>query len=372
MKVVVDDKVPFLEGVLDRFFDVVYKPGDQIGHNDLVDADALLIRTRTQCSNTLLQNTAIKMIATATIGYDHIDTEYCSKAGIEWRNAPGCNAWAVEQYVVAAILELAVKYSLPVDQLTLGVVGVGHVGSKVAAAGEALGMRVLLCDPPRQRVEGGNFVPLATILEECDIITFHVPLTVEGEDRTYHMADDFFFAKLRRMPIIINSSRGEVVMGDALKRALIARSVKGAVLDVWEKEPNIDVELLRLVDIATPHIAGYSVEGKANGTTMAVREISQFFGLGINDWYPQSVPKPLNSLIGATGDAFPDYLYGLVSRAYRVVNDDLSLRLTPSGFEHLRAQYAFRNEFSAYTIEDNGTLDKEWIERFKQLGFQVR
>ena len=278
-KIIVDDKVPFLEGVLENHFEVVYKPGNEIVRDNLADADALLIRTRTACDRNLLEGSSVKFIATATIGYDHIDTEFCRLAGIEWMNAPGCNAWAVQQYVVTAILELAVKYSLPLDQLTLGVVGVGHVGSKVAEAVRALGLHVLLCDPPRKRKEGGNFVSLETITAECDIITFHVPLTVDGEDRTYHMADDFFFAKLQRMPIIINSSRGEVVMGDALKRALIARSVKGAVLDVWEKEPGVDLELLRLVDIATPHIAGYSVEGKANGTAMWMYGWSASIGL---------------------------------------------------------------------------------------------
>lgn len=371
MKILVDDKVPFLEDILDSYFDVVYKPGGKIGHDELMSADALLIRTRTDCNRDLLQGTSVKLIATATIGYDHIDTDFCHSANIAWRNAPGCNAWAVQQYVVAAILELATKYTLPIDQLTLGVVGVGHVGSKVALAGEALGMRVLLCDPPRQREEGGNFVPLTTIMAECDIITFHVPLTIDGLDKTYHMADNFFFAKLQRMPFIINTSRGEVVDGEALKRALIGRTVKGAVLDVWEREPEIDGELLRLVDIATPHIAGYSVEGKANGTAMAVRAISKYFGLGIDNWYPQRVPKPANPRIAALGNNFYENLYALVSRAYRIVNDDLSLRINPSGFEHLRANYAFRNEFSAYTIDKSSLSDAKRIDQFKLLGFQV-
>jgi len=186
------------------------------------------------------------------------------------------------------------------------------------------------------------------------------------------MADDFFFAKLQRMPIIINSSRGEVVMGDALKRALIARSVKAAVMDVWEKEPSIDIELLRLVDIATPHIAGYSVEGKANGTAMAVRAISKFFGLGIDQWYPERVPKPVNAVLPLLGGNLFESLCGIVFRTYRIVNDDLNLRMAPAGFEYQRAKYLFRNEFSAFTVDtQRGELDVMQIDQLRRLGFKL-
>lgn len=371
MKIVVDDKIPFLEGILENYFDVVYKPGKFICRADLLDVDALLVRTRTNCNGLLLNNTNLKFIATATIGHDHIDAAYCKKVGIEWANSPGCNAWAVQQYVIASVLEMAQKYSMPLNNLTLGVVGAGHVGKKVAESAVGLGLKVLVNDPPREMVEGGDFVSLQTIMEEADFITFHVPLTVDGEFKTYHMADDLFFGNLKKRPVVINSSRGEVISGEALKRALISGLIRGAVVDVWENEPTVDVELLRMVDIATPHIAGYSVEGKANGTAMAVQALSRFFGLGIDSWKPTSVPMPSNPLIEPKNNIPHKTILEAVRATYKVMIDDHTLRSSIRNFEKQRTDYNFRNEFSSFCI-DGSNLDEKLEKRFKRVGFEVK
>ncbi len=370
MKIVIDDKIPFLEGILENYFEVVYKPGKFICRTDLQDADALLVRTRTQCNGLLLNGTPVKCIATATIGHDHIDAAYCKKAGIKWSNAPGCNAWAVQQYVIASILEMAQKYSMSLNNLTLGIVGAGHVGSKIAETALALGLNVLVNDPPRALKEGGDFVSLETIQAESDFISFHVPLTLEGDYKTIQMVDDHFFARLKKIPIIINTSRGEIMSGDALKRALISRVIRGAVVDVWENEPTVDVELLRMVDIATPHIAGYSVEGKAKGTAYAVQALSRHFGLGIDNWYPSSVPSPRNSIIEPKNNVPHKTILEAVRSTYRVMIDDNGLRSNPRNFEKLRTDYNFRNEFSSFQV-DGSNLDAKLVKRFQKVGFIV-
>lgn len=219
MKVVADNKIPFLKGVLEPFADVVYKEGHLITNSDLKDAQALITRTRTRCNEELLAGTEIKFIATATIGYDHIDTDYCNKNGITWTNAPGCNSGSVYQYIASVLCTLAEKYSLNFPDISLGVIGVGNVGRKIVRLGELMGAQVYLNDPPRQRELGTcGFISLEGIIRESNIITLHVPLTMEGPDKTYHMVDEAFLKKLSPETILINSSRGEVVDNNALKK----------------------------------------------------------------------------------------------------------------------------------------------------------
>ncbi|MBO4536323.1 MAG: 4-phosphoerythronate dehydrogenase, partial [Bacteroidales bacterium] len=268
MKIVCDDKIPFLRGVFEPYAEVVYLPGAAITAADVRDADALIVRTRTRCNCALLEGSSVRVIASATIGYDHIDTAWCSEHGIEWANAPGCNSGSVAQYIASALKVLAERFDLDLGNTTFGIVGVGHVGGKVARVAQALGMRVLLNDPPRAAAEGPDgFVSLDDLIAGSDIITLHVPLTSE----THHLFDAGRLSQMRPDQILINTSRGEVVDGEALKSALRARRLATAVLDVWEHEPDIDPELAQLVEIATPHIAGYSQDGKAAGTTAAVR-----------------------------------------------------------------------------------------------------
>ena len=280
MKVIVDNKIPYIKEAINRIADeVVFLPGADFTKEAVKDADALIVRTRTRCNRELLEGTQVKFIATATIGYDHIDTEYCREAGITWTNCPGCNAGSVEQYVRSVLGLLQRKKGLDLKNATIGIVGLGHVGSRVKRMAESLGMRVLLNDPPRADKGEQGFVNLETIARECDVITFHTPLNREVKYATYHLANEDFLFSLERTPYLINSSRGEVVDTASLLAALSAGKVKDAVIDTWEHEPNIRRGLGSVAFLATPHIAGYSADGKANATRMSLEALCQFFGV---------------------------------------------------------------------------------------------
>ena len=375
MKIVIDDKIPFIKGVLEKFADVVYLPGGKITRADVMDADALVTRTRTDCSEKLLAGTKVKFIATATIGHDHINTTYCDSHGIKWTNAPGCNSSSVAQYITSAILNLAVKKNLKLDTMTLGVIGVGNVGSKVAKVGEALRMKVLLNDPPRTRAEGeSGFSTLGEIFSEADIVTCHVPLADEGTDATFHLADATFFKSLKKKPFFINSSRGEVNDTGALIDAIKSKKVAGSVIDVWENEPDISKKLLSLADIATPHIAGYSTDGKANGTSMSIQALARFFGIReLDNWYPASVPLPENTFIEIdhAGKSFEQAMLEIVSKSYNVIEDFQRLKNSPETFEKQRGDYPLRREFPAYTVKNSSKLFPELFGALKKLSFKM-
>ena len=280
MKVVIDHKIPYIKEAIEKIADeVVYLPGNAFTPEAVKDADALIVRTRTRCNRELLEGSQVKFIATATIGYDHIDAAYCQKVGITWTNCPGCNAGSVEQYIYSTLCLLKEKKGLDLGKATLGIVGVGHVGSRVKRMAESLGMKVLLNDPPRADRGEEGFVDLETILRESDVITFHTPLNREGKYATYHLVDEDLLFSLKRTPFIINASRGEVVDTASLLAALAAGKVKGAVIDTWEYEPSISRELLEVAFLATPHIAGYSADGKANATRMSLEALCRFFGI---------------------------------------------------------------------------------------------
>ena len=333
MKVVVDDKIPYIcEAIACVADEVVYLPGNAISANDVRDADALIVRTRTRCDRQLLEGSRVQFIATATIGFDHLDTEYLGEVGIAWTNCPGCNAGSVAQYLHTSLLLLQHEQGIDLSHSTLGVVGVGHVGTLVADVGERLGMKVLLCDPPRAEQGEEGFLPLETLMSESDIITFHTPLVRSGNHPTLHMADEAFFRALARKPIIVNTSRGEVVDGEALLNALNEGWVSGAIIDVWENEPNIDLRLLERVYLGTPHIAGYSADGKANATRMSLEALCRHFGLPYSRFDITPPPAP--------SGAHPDVPLSL----YDPRNDSKTLKAHPELFEHLRGNYPIRRE----------------------------
>lgn len=374
MKIVCDNKIPFLHGAFEPYAEVVYLPGAETTPEVVRDANAIVTRTRTICNEALLKGSSVKAIATATIGFDHIDTSWCEAAGIAWSNAPGCNSWSVKQYISSVLAVLAGRHGLRLETLTLGVVGVGNVGSKVAEVGRAFGMRVLLNDPPRERAEGpGPYVGLDTLLAESDIMTLHVPLTRGGEDATWHLFDASRIAQMRPSQILINSSRGPVVDNAALRDALKRRALKAAVLDVWEGEPDIDPELAGLLDIATPHIAGYSADGKANGTTMSVRYLAGRLALPLTDWTASGIPapeQPLEFSLDATGKAAQEVLTEAILYTYDVRRDSDALRSSLGSFERLRGDYPVRREPSAFTLRlFGGTRDLE--SRLEMLGFKI-
>ena len=374
MKIVCDNKIPFLRGVLEPYADVVYLPGKETTADDLRDADAVITRTRTKCNSTLLEGSRVKVVATATIGFDHIDTSWCESHGIIWKNAPGCNSHSVKQYISSVLCTLAKRFGLELRKMTLGVVGVGNVGSKVADVGRALGMKVLLNDPPRQRAEGPDaFVSLDRLIAESDIISLHVPLNREGEDATWHLFDGGRISSLRPSQILINSSRGPVVANDALKAALKSGGLRAAVLDVWEKEPDIDRELLGLLAVATPHIAGYSADGKAAGTAASVRTVAQVLGLPLTQWAPSDVPAPQQALdfsVDASSRDELDVISEAVFHAYDVMDDDAALRAAPQSFEKLRGDYQIRREPSAFTLRLHGG-SPGLCSSLRLLGFNV-
>ncbi len=373
MKVVIDDKIPYIKGALEPFAEVIYLPGSKTTADVVKDADAIITRTRTICNDKLLAGSKVKFIATATIGYDHIDTGYCDKAGISWTNAPGCNAKSVEQYIAAALFTWALERREKLREKTIGIVGVGNVGSEVARFCGITGMRVLLNDPPRQRAEGPrNFVSLDTISQEADIITFHVPLNSEGEDATFHMADNHFFENLARKPLVINSCRGEVFDTEAVKDALKSGKITGFIGDCWENEPHIDSELMAMSFLATPHIAGYSKDGKANGTMMSIQALSRFFNLGIDDWQPSGVELPENREIVLDGSRRDEesIIAEAVLTTYNIEEDDEALRAHPEQFEKLRGDYPLRREFPVYQVRA-ANVNEETVEKLRRIGFEI-
>ncbi len=373
MKIVADDKIPFLKGILEPFAEVLYLPGKQIDNRILRDADALLIRTRTKCTESLLKDTKVKFIGTATIGFDHIDTKYCTKSGIIWTNAPGCNSLSVQQYMAAVLLKISSEFKFSLKDKTIGIVGVGNVGSKVEKLAGLLGMNVLLNDPPRARKEGKkNFVSLNTVLKESDIITLHVPLNVVGEDCTWYLFNDRSFKKVKKGAWFINTSRGEVAETGALVRMLESGKLTGAVIDVWENEPDIDIRLMETSFLATPHIAGYSIDGKANGTSMIVNALCRHYNLPIHDWYPENIPDPEEPVleVSETGKTREDVLREAVSKTYNVDEDNIKLRFSPADFEKLRNDYPVRREFNAYTVKLNAGTGQS-REMLHNLGFNV-
>ncbi len=327
MKAVVDDKIPYIRGQIEQLVDdVVYLPGSAISKDDVKDADVLIVRTRTQCDRQLLEGSRVGLVVTATIGFDHLDTDYLYSAGIRWTNCPGCNASSVCQYVHNSLLATGHLQ----QGLTAGVVGVGHVGTLVADDLQRCGMRVLRCDPPK-----GEPATLDEIASQADIITFHTPLTHDGEHPTWHLADDGFFHSLKRKPLVINSSRGAVVDNEAWLRALDGGLVADAVIDTWEGEPELNLELLRKALIATPHIAGYSADGKANATRMALQAVCEFIGKPFSlDIQPPGLPE---------GFAYGEETEGPL-RLYDPRVDTALLKANPEKFEFFRGHYPLRRE----------------------------
>lgn len=374
IRIVADDKIPFLEGTLEPFAEITYLPGKSITRESLMKADALLIRTRTKCTESLLKGTPVKYIATATIGFDHIDTGYCDKHKIKWTNAPGCNSSSVQQYITASLLKLSRDHQFNLRDKTIGIVGVGNVGSKVEHVARTLGMKVLLNDPPRARKEGGkDFVLFGNILYESDIITAHVPLNIVGEDKTYHLFNSRSFKKMKKGTWFINSSRGEVADTLSLKNSLSSGKLGGAIIDVWENEPDIDLELMGKTFISTPHIAGYSTDGKANGTAMVVNSLCEYFNLPLKDWYPEDVPLPLITEISidCKGKSDHEIVAQAVFSAYNIEEDDMRLRFSPADFEKQRGEYPLRREFTSYTINLKSG-NKKVLLMLKALGFKVK
>lgn len=368
MNIIIDKNIPYIKGVAENYGNVTYLPGAEFTKENIKGADALIVRTVAHFDKENLENSKVKIICSATIGFDHIDTEYCDKNNIAWYNAPGCNSSSVQQYIVSALIYISKKYNINLQEKTIGVIGVGNVGSKVAQACKLLGMRVLLNDPPRVEKEGiANFVGLDVIKEKADFITVHTPLNKEGKFKTLHLLDENFFNQLNKKPFIINSARGGIIKTNAIKDALKNKLIAGAIIDCWENEPTIDAEYMNLVDLATPHIAGYSADGKANASRMALENLANFFKLDksvLQKIQPLEIPNPIIDLKNSKETDLKDRIYYALSQTYDIENDYKKLKSDINSFKTLRNEYPLRREAKAYSIINYTTEEKDLLSKF--------
>ena len=375
MKIVADENIPFVKECFASIGDVQMLSGRKITPDGIADADCLLVRSITPVNEKLLAGSKVKFVATATIGFEHVDVDYLKNKGIGFASAPGSNANSVADYIVAALLSVAQKHKITLEGKSIGIVGVGNVGSKVAKKCAALGMKVKLNDPPLSRQTGDvKYRPLNELFD-CDFITLHTPLTREGQDKTYHLADEKFFASLKTGCVFINTCRGAVHDTVALKAAIQNKKLGAVILDVWENEPNIDCELLRLVDISTPHIAGYSLDGKIAGMIMIYNAACEHFGLKPKHKIEDFLPPPTVPQI--TIDKInPDHqklLHEIVRQVYVINRDDFNTREIAmveqekrgKFFDDLRKNYPVRREFQNTEIimASESTEDQRKIKR---------
>ncbi len=391
MIIVADENIPLVQEAFGTLGQVVTLPGRSITADVLrqTKAEVLIVRSVTGVGPELLRGSSVRFVGTATIGTDHLDLAFLKKEKIEFASAPGCNANSVAEYVIAALLFLARGKGFNLEGKSLGVIGVGNVGSRVATKAQALGMKVLLNDPPLARSTGEpRYLPLEALMD-ADFLTLHVPLTREGLDATYQMVNEDFLARMRPDSILINTSRGLVVDEKALKVVLRNGRIAAAVLDVWEHEPSIDVQLLGLVALGTPHIAGYSLDGKVNGTFMVYQALCRYSGLQ-PQWRPDEVlsnrKQPPLSLDNVPQDIeevqrtrqVEDVIGGLVRQLYDIQKDDANLRKITelnaeergAYFDRLRKEYPVRREFHSLGVKLS-RQDKKLSGILKALGFRI-
>jgi len=372
VKILVDENMPYARELFSRLGDVKAVPGRPIPVAELIDADALMVRSVTKVNEALLAGKPVKFVGTATAGTDHVDDVWLKQAGIGFSAAPGCNAIAVVEYVFSALLMLAERDGFALRDRTVGIIGVGNVGGRLQKRLEALGIRTLLCDPPRaDRGDEGEFHALDELVAQCDVLTFHTPLFKEGPYKTLHMADEALLRALKPGTILINACRGPVVDNAALLKCLQAGQDLSVVLDVWEPEPDLNVELLAKVDIGTAHIAGYTLEGKARGTTQVFEAYSAFIGNAQQVALDTLLPTPEFGRLTLHGPFDELTLKRLVHLVYDVRRDDALLRKVagmPGEFDKLRKHYHERREWSSLYIMCD---DADAASMLHKLGFNA-
>ncbi len=371
-----DENIPFATQAFKTLGQVTLVPGREIDPATISDAQSLIVRSVTQVNKKLLEKSPIRFVGTATTGLDHIDQCYLKENNIAFASSLGANANSVAEYVITALLITAKKQGLSLKGKTLGIVGVGNIGNQLNQKATALGMQTILNDPPLARKTNDPcYRPFQETLE-ADFLSFHVPLNHEGQDPSYHLLDEAVIAKLNPATTIINTSRGEVIDNQAILKALEQKKIAAPILDVWEGEPAIDSELLKEVAIGTPHIAGYSWDGKIKATGIIYEALSQHLGLEPT-WSPESL-NPKTQKIDTTGMEFLELLCTIATLSYDLIDDDRRLRETlklpiekrPAAFDRLRKEYPTRHEFHHTTVVVNPT-HKTLAEQIKTLGFQV-
>lgn len=376
LKLIVDENISFAQNAFNQFGDVTLLSGREISNKTLKTADVLIVRSITNVNEELLKDSSVKFVGTATIGTDHIDLEYLKKNNIAFADAKGCNAFSVAEYVLAALLELSVRFDFQLNSKSIGIVGVGNVGSKVADFAMALGMRVLLNDPPLQRIsDERNFVSLDEILS-ADVITLHTPLNLDGIDKTFHLFDNDLLNKIKNETVLINTSRGAVINNKDLLDVISRKKLK-VVLDVWENEPDVNVELLAKTLIATPHIAGYSLEGKINGTKIIYNSLCDF--LGLEKTFSFDIEKPEGNLKQLNDSRENEILFdSLVRSIYDIKGDDSRMRKIKKmdqasrnlDFDLQRKNYPTRREFNNFSIKC-ANFPEEILNTLKILRFNL-
>jgi len=367
MKIIADENIPFAREAFDTLGEVTLAAGRALSAEHVAGTDLLFVRSITQVNAALLDGSHVRFVGSATAGTDHVDAEYLDRRGIGFAAAPGCNANSVGEYMAAAWLALAVRTGVRLEGRTVGIVGAGHTGSAAERKARALGIVPVLNDPPLVRETGdAKYRPLDEIFE-CDIVTCHTPLTYDGPDPTYHLAGAGFFGRIKGGSWFCNAGRGEVVDSAAVHEAIDGGRLGGVVLDVWEGEPAIDGELLKKVDVGTPHIAGYSYDGKVNGTTMVYEAACRFLGIE-PQWNPEDAmptPEMPEVHLDATGREDEAVLHELVARVYPIERDDETLRATADlaanergrTFDRLRKEYPRRREFGHTRVRLDGASD---------------
>jgi erythronate-4-phosphate dehydrogenase len=356
MRIIIDENIAFAEEAFTPFGKVGLYPGREITNDILKDADALIVRSVTVVNETLLKETKVKFVGTATIGWDHLDTRYLDKNNIFYTSAAGCNSDAVAEYVTAALYDIAARRSLSLKGKKIGLIGAGNIGTRVARIASSIGMEVKLNDPPLAREsKSDKYLPLAELFDS-DIITLHVPLNPDGEDKTYHLFNKDNLQLLKDNIIFINTSRGPVVDNDILPRFIKEKGLI-SVLDVWENEPMLNKELLSLTEIASPHVAGYSVEGKINGTIMIYNALCNF--AGYDPGWKYQTPPPVEEPIRAEDKGtLEEQIDSVIKSTYNVRKDDtelrkaldMEIRFIPAYFDLLRKKYPLRKQFFNYKV----------------------
>ncbi len=380
MKIVADENIPFVKECFSSIGDVVTVSGRAVDAAIVKDADILLVRSITKVNADLLAGSSVSFAATATIGTDHIDKQYLADNNIGFAYAPGSNSNSVAEYVIAGLLALGKKHKFELEGKSIGIVGVGNVGSKVAVKTAALGMTVILNDPPLARETGDEKYRPIEKLYGCDFITLHTPLTMEGEDKTFHLAGETFFNSLTAKPYFINTSRGGCCDTEALKNALDSGQVAGAILDVWENEPNIDNELILKAELSTPHIAGYSYDGKVAGMVMIYAAACECFGLEVTHTVEDFLPAPEVAEISVDPESGNEQaiIQDTVQQIYVINRDDFNTReilIVPQEqrgkwFDDLRKNYPVRREFQNTKVvltKDDALLAR----KLKGIGFKI-
>ncbi|SEM99548.1 erythronate-4-phosphate dehydrogenase [Pseudomonas sp. ok272] len=363
MLIVADENIPLLDAFFQGFGEIRRVPGRSIDRATVEQADVLLVRSVTNVNRALLEGSKVRFVGTCTIGTDHLDLDYFAQAGITWSSAPGCNARGVVDYVLGSLLTLAEIEGVALAERTYGVVGAGEVGARLVKVLKGLGWHVLVCDPPRQAAEGGDYASLEQVIAQCDVISLHTPLSTSGEQSTWHLFDRQRLQQLKPGAWLINASRGPVVDNAALRDVLLEREDLQAVLDVWEGEPSVDIALAELCVIATPHIAGYSLDGKQRGTAQIYQAFCQFIDQAASVTLDQLLPAPWLAQVHVNASSDPAWALAMLCRGvYDPRRDDADFRrsLVVSGaeqraaFDLLRKHYPERREIDGLQVRIDG------------------